>query len=529
MTLDNTNTQASLVDGENNPVTCDQVLTIRSSLPQAVATLKTELDEHVAWLPMSGLSAGTGIFQVRAAQGTRIVGLKVDSPATLSVESGVCDDLRTLDVGGVIIDPGRNEICCGCGLTLEQINLALAEQLGPAKQVLGADLTSFQYATAGASFMTGGMGPQRRYFSDSIVEIALFDGEQHRLLGGDSLHSLAGTYGWTGMVTAVRCQYVELPLNELAIALPVSNNADSLARLLARLAPYCFLQTDKFEVTSLGSADSVVLGIEHVTVGSMQPLFRFGATDDILKRARSVEQNCLDAGVEGIVFISGYTRQSVDEILERLIDDPDGEMMTIAGIDIEHAEVFSSAEEMRLLREAIPYAARMQKGSGRFSYKSHTDATIRLPLQSVEQAMQALWENNMAYIQRVEAYFEKVPGLEGDIIIYGHLNPYGVDPHNRVTFSCDNEETFKLAKSSLDQLKRDYYRSLKTLCEKTGSRFIGGEKMSDSERVILQAYFEKGMQPPGDLLEKHRLQKQAIADTPACFSWRALPPYGKTG
>ena len=33
---------------------------------------------------------------------------------------------------------------------------------------------------------------------------------------------------------------------------------------------------------------------------------------------------------------------------------------------------------MRLIREAIPYAARMQAPDARFVYKNHTDANIRL-------------------------------------------------------------------------------------------------------------------------------------------------------
>ena len=525
MTSDKSMTKPELVDGENNPVVCDQIIHVKRDIPREVSSYRARSNDDLAWLPMSGLSAGTGIFQVSNTSGASIAGIKVDSPAMVSAETGSCNDLRELAIADVIIDTQRNEVCCGCGLTLEQLNQVLADTLGPNHQVLGADLTSFQYATVGASFMTGGMGPQRRYFSDSVTEIALYDGERHSLVTGDNLRALAGTYGWTGMVTAVRCRFFQLPQNEVAIALPVSNEAENLARLLACFAPHCYLDTDTPTVSASGSADSIILGIEHVTIGSMQPLFRSGATDDILKRARSVEQNCRNAGVEGVVFISGYTDQSVDELLEQLIDDAESEIMTLAGIDIEHAEIFSSAEEMRQLREAIPYAARMQKGSGRHAYKSHTDATLRLPIDAVESAMTALWLNNMDYIKRVEAFFKERPELHGDVIIYGHLNPFGVDPHNRVTCSCDDETLFAMAKAELDVLKRDYYRSLKGLCEESGIQFIGGEKMSDSERVILQAYFEQGMQPPGDLQAKHHLQKQAIASAPHGFSWRALPPY----
>lgn len=379
MTKDRTET-ATLVDGENNPVVYDEIIQVGRSMVETLDSMQSRPGADIAWLPMSGMSAGTGIFQVTAGEGKRVVGIKVNSPAVIEPQIEACADLRSLSTGDVIIDTGSNEICCGCGLTLEQINQALSDTLGADYMVLGADLTSFQYATAGASFMTGGMGPQRRYFSDSVQEIALYDGRQHRLISGEALGSLAGTYGWTGMVTALRCRYYRLPHNEIAIALPVSNEPDSLAKLLASFAPYCSLLTENGRVGSRGSDDIAVLGIEHVTTGSMQPLFRFGTDEAMLKRARQVEQNCLEAGVEGIVFISGYCDQPVDEFLERLIEDNHGEVMTIAGIDVEHAEVFSSAEEMRALREAIPYAARMQQSGGTYGYKSHTDATMRLQI-----------------------------------------------------------------------------------------------------------------------------------------------------
>ncbi len=525
MTQTNQTHESDLVDGENNSILVDEVLTVKHSIPETARAFIEQSDAEVGWLPMSGLSAGTGIFQVTAEAGRTVVGLKIDSPPVLSVKTGNCEDLRDLSISDVVVDSESAEICCGCALTLEQINQALAEAVGSDYQVMGADLTSFQYASAGASFMTGGMGPQRRYCSDSVLEIALFDGTQHRLISGEELFALAGTYGWTGIVTALRCRYFQLPSNEIAVALPVSNEPASLARLLARFAPNCFLADEQGVMGSKANRDVAILGIEHVTIGSMQPMFQSGADESVIRRARQVEQNCIDAGVEGIVFVSGYCNQSVDLFLEDMIDGAESETMTIAGVDIEYAEVFSSAEEMRVLREAIPYAARMQKATGAFGYKSHTDATLRLPENSVEAAMAALWQNNMNYIHAVEAVFNAQPGLQGDIIIYGHLNPFGVDPHNRVTFSCDDPDLFNNAKAELDQLKRDYYRSLKALVDDHDIRFIGGEKMSDSERFILPSYFERDMQPPGDLLRKYEAQKQAIAATPACFNWRTLPPY----
>ena len=404
------------------------------------------------------------------------------------------------------------------------MNRALADELGHQYRVAGADLTSYMYAAVGATFMTGGMGPQRRYFSDSVDSIALFDGHDSKRIDGDALAGYAGTYGWSGMVTAVCCRYYRFPTNEIGFALPVSSRDGSLARLLEHLAPYCFLDFSDDGVRSREGGSDLILGIEHVGLDSMQPLLNSEGADAERERASQLQQKCEAANADGAVFINGLSDRSIDEFLVSLVDDEEAPSLSIAGIDIDNAEVFGDPEAMRALREAIPYAARTQGGKGRLVYKNHTDATVRMPVNDVGNCVERMWQINSRYVDSVRGYFADNGDVDGQILVYGHLNPFGVDPHNRVTMSSDDEAAFDASREFLLEQRAIYYRDLAELCECSAAEFIGGEKTADSEIAIYRAL--RGPQnAPGDLPARFLGQQQAIARAERLFNWRAPAPY----
>ncbi len=179
---------------------------------------------------------------------------------------------------------------------------------------------------------------------------------------------------------------------------------------------------------------------------------------------------------------------------------------------------------MRQLREAIPYAARTQAPAASFVFKNHTDANIRLNPEKVAESMNLLWQANSDYVEAVEAYLAADDTLRGQVLVYGHLNPYGVDPHNRITFASDDADRFKLASDFAREARAAYYRRLAEICQQTGSELIGGEKGADSEHAILAAFAATG-NAPASLSEKQILQQARIRRAPELFSWRALPSY----
>ena len=389
---------------------------------------------------------------------------------------------------------------------------------------MGADLTSYTYAQVGSTFMTGGMGPQRRYFSDSVSEVALHNGVELEAIEGDDLAGYAGTYGWSGIVTAVKCRYHTLPANEVAFALPVDNDSSSLAALLQHLSSRCFLKFEQGRVVTADAGTDLIVGLEHITVASMGPLLAAGQDPESTQRARQLIKKCEATESDGIIFVSGYSDNSNDEFLAGLVDDINSDALTIAGIDLEHTEVFNNPDQMRKLREAVPYAARNQQPTGRYQYKNHSDATIRLNPDDIELSMRQLWEINVEYVDAVNRLFTGTVGLHGEILVYGHLNPYGVDPHNRVTMASDDLILFEKTLGQLQSFRDHYYRRLKTLCDETGSQFIGGEKSADSEHRMFTAF--GGIEnAPDSLREKFLRQAEVIKAAPEMFSWRAIAPY----
>ena len=507
-------------DGENNAIEFDFAYPLQGGAAAAVAELRRRHGEDIYLLPLSGQSCGGGILQPRRKPRGTVVGLRLDPPAEAAVRIEREVDLSGIGLQEIVIDDSRQLVHAGASITLEQLNQALARELGLAFRVAGADLTSYQYAAVGATFMTGGMGPQRRYFSDSVLAAAIFDGKRCVAVDGAALEGYAGTYGWSGLVTAVSCRYHRFPRNEIAFALPLRQTPAEVARLLQHFAPYCYLELGAGGVHSAANPEDLVLGIEHVSALSMQPLLESGADNEITRRARGLQQKIEAAGADGLLFVNGLSEGPIDDFLIGLAEESaDGEY-TIAGIGLEHAEVFADPEEMRAVREAIPYAARMQKPAGRLVYKNHSDADIRLAADSVLDGARALWEINCAYVGAVEAFFAACDDIAGEILVYGHMNPFGVDPHNRVTMSSDDEESFGAAKEFLREARARYYRDLAALCAAGGAEFVGGEKTADSELAIYAA-LGGPQQAPGELYRRFERQRETVRAASPMFNWRA--------
>lgn len=511
-----------IVDGENRPIRFDTAYAVSAmSLDNAICDL---LDRHgtgIALLPLSGTSAGAGVFQVESNQ--TVVALHIQAVNEPRVQLQTDVDILSVKLDEIVIDKDNRRVYAGSAINLNQLNQALANQLGASCKVLGADLTSYTYAQVGATFMTGGMGPQRRYFSDSVCEIAIHNGKALQGVSGDDLKGYAGSYGWTGIVAAVCCDYVELPVNEVAFALPVNNTPDDLARLLAHLSPFTQLQIDAVSRVRSEAGDSMILGLEHITTDSMQPFLDSGETE-LTAKAAQLKSNCEAAGADGLIFVSAYSPDDIDEFLLSLADDIDADDYSIAGIKLEHTEVFRDPEQMRAVREGIPYAARMQAPKGHFSFKGHTDANIVLNPQCIEEAMRRLWHYNCRYVESVREYFDRTDGVEGEILVYGHLNPVGVDPHNRVTFASDDETVFRRSVRFLDKLKDQFVGNLAQLCEETGCGFSGGEKSAGSEYEMLPGFGDLKNAPPMLAVKVSRHRQQIQAASPL-FSWRAMPQY----
>lgn len=515
---------ANIVDGENNPVMLDCIYSIKGhDLANAIDEIKRVHAPDFCLLPLSAVSGGGGVFQIKNQADHKIIGVQLTAVNTPIVSVSNQIDITRVGLNEIIIDEQRHCIYAGSSVTLEQLNQALDNQPGERFKVLGADLTSYTYAQVGATFMTGGMGPQRRYFSDSVIELALHDGDRIIRIEGESLKNYAGTYGWTGLVSAVCCEYFELPAIEIAFAIPINNSAAELSRLLQHFSPLTQLEISQGKLLSENNNSNLILGLEHITIDAMQPFLHSG-DNALTKRARQLQANCEAADADGLIFVNGYSNLSADEFLFHLVDDADAEEFTIAGIALDHTEIFNDPNQMRAVREGIPFAARTQAPKGSYIYKMHTDVNIQLNRECVAQCMVQLWQHNLHYVESVEQYIDSEPAITGQIIVYGHLNPTGVDPHNRITLACDDEVIYRQAIVDIQNLRAEFVRQLKKLCEDTGSNFIGGEKSAGSEYAIFAA-FDSPEQAPPLLVEKFKRQREAIGNASPLFNWRTIKPY----
>ncbi len=519
-----------MVDGENASILFDTAYAVRGcsnarELLEALSAIRRIHGEEVCLLPISGGSSGEGLFRVRPDNGKPIIGLRIEPAVRPEVLFGR-PEIDHVGLDQIFIDMQSMEVMAGAAITLEQLNQSLIQEAGSPYRVLGADLTSYSYAQVGATFMTGGMGPQRRYFSDSVLEIALLDGSSNQCIAGHELKGYAGTLGWSGLVSAVRCRFHRLPENEIAFALPVSNDPESLAGLLSHLSPFCYLNLDSETVSAASGREDVILGLEHVTVSSMQPLLNQGIGNETTRRGQGLADKCRQAGADGLIFVNGYSHRSKEDFLFDLVDDSQAQTPTIAGIHLHHAQMFKDPEQMRILREAIPFAARTQLPDSPYIYKNHTDANFALDPNQVRVSMTRFWQWNLEYVRSIEDYFRSDGNLHGEIIIYGHLNPAGIDPHNRITLSCDEKPAFDRAVEFLTVQRNQYFRNIQTICEQHNARFVGGEKSAASECKIFPAFggVEKS---PESLKTKFHHQNRRIKAAEPMFNWRTLSPYGQ--
>ena len=514
-----------LKDGENNPVLFDVAYRVSGhGLADTVARIYGRHGPDTCLLPMSATSAGGGVFQQTPSHGEPVVGILVEPAPNPKIRKEAVSSLDSVSLDEIVIDQETMQVCAGGAITIDQLNRSLAETVSPAFRVPGSDLTSYAYAQVGSTFMTGGMGPQRRYFSDSVIEIALHSGRILESIGQDRLSGYAGTYGWTGLVGAVRCRYVRLPQQEIAFAVPVRNDPSEIAALLEHLSGYCFFEFEQETAVNLNGGPDVVTGLEHITVESMGPLIHDSPDWVIALGAGALAGMGRAAGADGVMFVSGCISRPADEFLEMIVDNVRSDSFAIAGISLDSAEVFRTADEMRELREAIPFAARVREPEGEFRYKNHTDANVRLNPGNIAGSATALWERNQRYVEGVESLIRGTGGLRGDILVYGHMNPYGVDPHNRLTLSADTQEVMQEAVESATALRAEFYRQLGEMCETTGSRMIGGEKGADSEHAILRAFGNPAL-APRELSDKFRRQSETVTASMRNFNWRAFELY----
>jgi FAD/FMN-containing dehydrogenase len=482
-----------------------------------------------AVMPAGGLTSAIGSYDYRDEEVEGFAGIVAIRPkGALSAEMVAAhtplDQLKTHQVA---IDAEKGLIAAGAGLTFTQANAALAETVGPNARLL-VDLTSIGSAFVGGVVATGGMGPLRLSPRATLDAVCLADTDgPARLVEGDGLAQVVGMQGWTGMVTAARFRFLQVPTGEFGLVLPVQgSDVDTIAGLLSWLRPWTRITLagePGGRLTGEGG-ETVLNGIELVSRDSLETFIEH-AEEPARSKAQGLLQSCEYAGADMLACLTGWSEQSIDDVLMSLLD-PETE--TIGGVMIDFGVGFSSGSEMetfRAIREGAPDLARtrarvVQPGKLK-PWSTSTDINIVLPSDS--GAIVAVLEAYADYRAAIRTLARELKGaVEVELSAYGHLSPSGIDPHHRVTLFAPEgaEAALAGARQAVAANKRTLIHDLLFAARSHGMAVTGGEKGAPSLVEIARAAGGPGRLPDG-LKAAFNQTRAAVMAAPAHFSFRA--------
>lgn len=373
------------------------------SIGEALNYLKNKFGSALCLTPMGGLSAGGNVFSLKTTEDCISVGLIMAPPAALSgrkeIKYSITEDAPSEKINSQEIHINRNDniVYAGAGVTLEQINASVQDALGHQFQVQGSDITSKGYASAGATFMTGGMGPSRINFGKNVSKIIFNDGQSSiEISDKKELNKIVETYGWAGLVESVVLPIVEFPQIEFGFALPINNLPKELGEVVAHFSKNT---SPLINQNIIKNTDPFITGMEIITKESLSLLYKTAPT---LAYLHPLLETLKKTGKNAIVFISGFAQTSPleDQSDPLRIFSPNQNTNLL----FEDALPFDDLQAMTTLREGAPDLARSLYSDYQFTYKNHTDINIRLNKKKVNESM-------LAIMKCYETYFTKIDAL----------------------------------------------------------------------------------------------------------------------
>lgn len=505
-------------DTEGNAVQLNVCFELNNgNVSEAIDYLKVKYGNNLRLVPIGGLSAGAGIFQhKKKEEDAQTIGLIISPPTALSEKQNVfftisetppTQFLRTQEMH---IDQSKKIAYAGAGVVLDQLNASVKEALGDNFTVLGTDLTSSGYASAGATFMTGGMGPSRSNFGLQVLAINFYNGGLCQEISDKSeLKKLVETYGWTGCVESIAIQITEVPPCKFGFALPTNNQPADIAKTIEYFAKHT-------NQNNLSKQDILIDGIEIISGESLQLIAKHFPN---LSGLQTLISNCKIANKNSVIFISGRAQknpfENIDDPLRIFVDNK------TSGLSLEQATPFENLQAMKMIREGAPELARRQLADALFSYKDHTDINVVLDRKNIKQGAEAIMECYHSYKIRIQKLIEDTENLKGNVQVYGHLNPQGLDPHYRITLVSEDKKVVEDATLKAKNFYAMLVQEINLACQKTGATLTGGEKGIISNLKIIDALTQNNQLVPAGLSDLVSKQKSKIEAANKMFNWRA--------
>ena len=117
-------------DGENNPVEFDVAYNLRGDPLTALQQIRARHGDDILLLPMSATSSGGGIFQHHKKPEASVIGVRFEAPLKPRLRFAPNPELEKIAQDEIVIDPESQQVSAGCAITLDQLNRALADELG---------------------------------------------------------------------------------------------------------------------------------------------------------------------------------------------------------------------------------------------------------------------------------------------------------------------------------------------------------------------------------------------------------------
>jgi FAD/FMN-containing dehydrogenase len=516
--------RADLTDDGGRPLNA-----ILIGTDDVAAAVRQAVQQGYAVMPAGGLTSAINSFDYPAeslAGFQDVVAIRPKGALTPEVVPATTP-LQQIRSHQLAIDAEHGCVMVGAGLTYAQVNMVLAHMLGDTARVL-VDLTSSASASVGGVVATGGMGPLRTHPSSYLLAACLADGsaDAPRVVTGEELFAHEGMQGWTGMITAVRMRWFEVPPQEFGLVLPVQgSDVDAVADLLSYLHPWTQVAVppDGNVLMAADGGSTIVNGIELISRSSLAQFVEHAA-DPARSKAEGLLQACDYANADMLACITGWSEMPVDEVLFSLMDEA---TETIGGVGIEYGIGFSSGSEMeifRAIREGAPDLARTQARvvpPGKLRpWTTSTDVNVRVPKDTA--AIGAVLRAYADYRAAVAELAERLDG-RAEVILsaYGHLSPQGIDPHHRVTVIADQGQEAALdeARQTVAALKKQLIRDLAAAVNEFGGTMTGGEKGMPSVLDIARAVGDNAL--PDNLKARIERARGTLAAAPKAFSFRA--------
>lgn len=473
-------------------------------------------DEKYVFMLIGGKSSSK-VFSEKAPEGKNIIGIILETPIAPEVSSSTFAPNTKLEVQQIHINTQSREIFAGAAVTLDQISIAAQQILGNEYRVPGTDLTSRIMASSGGTFMTNGAGLKRINFGNAALSIRLYDGQTSRIIDNKKeIELLAGTYGFTGIVEEIKMQAIEVPKHDFRFAIPVNNNAQDLAKIIEKFGKKTDINIENGKIIT---DDYVVDGIELVTEKSI--INQDNSSSDLA----AVQKLLKSSGKNALVFVTGYSHK---EFLEDENNWDENFEVFLNEFPIEKIHPFDNVDEMRKIREKGPEDAKSQKlkiGEEivQFQHSESTDINVVVNHVNLRKNSELVLICYDEHKKKVLNLLEenKLDGLVGNLNMYGHLNPQGLDLHYRVTIGENDKENLNKAKSQLKKYYNELVQKIAKICQETDSKFTGGEKGAKSNTAILDSLTGKNISVANDLKERYSLQIKAIENSSPVFNWRA--------